>query len=58
MMDFKIGCTAPCPWEGPFPRNYSPREKLDFMIGMLPQLTQWTKEIEAYELGTKQPCQR
>ncbi|KAH9319940.1 hypothetical protein KI387_021709, partial [Taxus chinensis] len=57
MMAFRIGCRAPYPWEGHFPRDYSPQEKLDFMVEMLPQLTQWTEEIGAYELESKQPCQ-
>ncbi|KAH9290566.1 hypothetical protein KI387_034683, partial [Taxus chinensis] len=57
MKAFKIGCRAPFPWEGPFPRHYNPQEKLDFMVEMLPQLTQWTEEIEAYELELRQPCQ-
>ncbi|KAH9330552.1 hypothetical protein KI387_002660, partial [Taxus chinensis] len=49
MKAFRIGCRAPCPWEGPFPRHYSPQEKLDFMIEMLPLLAKWTEGIEAYE---------
>ncbi|KAH9322726.1 hypothetical protein KI387_017365, partial [Taxus chinensis] len=57
MKAFRIGCRAPCPWEGPFPRHYSPQEKLDFIIEMLPQLAQWTEEIEAYEQSLNQPCQ-
>ncbi|KAH9320400.1 hypothetical protein KI387_044500, partial [Taxus chinensis] len=57
MRAFSIGCRAPCPWEGPFPRHYSPQEKLDFMIEMLPQLAQWTVEIGAYEKSVGQPCQ-
>ncbi|KAH9289616.1 hypothetical protein KI387_033733, partial [Taxus chinensis] len=55
MKAFKIGFRAPCPWVGPFPRHYSPQEKLDFMVEMLPQLAQWTEEIEAYELGVRKP---
>ncbi|KAH9295948.1 hypothetical protein KI387_039536, partial [Taxus chinensis] len=57
MKAFEIGCRAPCPWEGPFPRHYNPQEKLDFMVEMLPQLAQWTEEIEAYEFGARKPCQ-
>ncbi|KAH9289166.1 hypothetical protein KI387_033283, partial [Taxus chinensis] len=57
MKAFRIGCRTPCPWGGPFPRHFSPQEKLDFMMEMLPQLTQWTIEIEAYKLGAEQPCQ-
>ncbi|KAH9288959.1 hypothetical protein KI387_033076, partial [Taxus chinensis] len=53
---FKIGCRVPCPWEGPFPRHYSPQQKMEFMIGMLPLLEKWTKGIEAYEKSVKQPC--
>ncbi|KAH9315817.1 hypothetical protein KI387_024444, partial [Taxus chinensis] len=49
MKAFRIGYRAPCPWEGPFPRHYSPQEKLEFMVEMLPQLAQWTEDIEAYE---------
>ncbi|KAH9296551.1 hypothetical protein KI387_040139, partial [Taxus chinensis] len=50
MKAFQIGFRAPCPWGGPFPRHYSPQEKLDFMIEMLPQLAQWTLEIEPINL--------
>ena len=27
------------------------------MVEMLPQITQWTEEIEAYELDIRQSCQ-
>ncbi|KAH9314710.1 hypothetical protein KI387_023337, partial [Taxus chinensis] len=57
MKAFKIGCRAPCPWEDPFPRHYSPQEKLGFMVEVLPQLTQWIEDIEAYEQSVRQPCQ-
>ncbi|KAH9328192.1 hypothetical protein KI387_000300, partial [Taxus chinensis] len=57
MRAFRIGYRTPCPWGGPFPRHFSPQEKLDFMMKMLPQLTQWTAEIEAYTLVVEQPCQ-
>ncbi|KAH9295492.1 hypothetical protein KI387_039080, partial [Taxus chinensis] len=57
MKAFKIGCRAPCPWEGPFPRHYSPQEKLEFMVEVFPQLTQWIEDIEAYEKSVRQPCQ-
>ncbi|KAH9311762.1 hypothetical protein KI387_026797, partial [Taxus chinensis] len=49
MKAFKIGCRAPCPWEGPFPRHYSSQEKLDFMVEMMPQIIQWIEGIETYE---------
>ncbi|KAH9331805.1 hypothetical protein KI387_003913, partial [Taxus chinensis] len=57
MKAFKIGCRAPCPWEGPFPRHYIPQEKLDFMVEVLPQLTHWIEDIESYEKSARQPCQ-
>ncbi|KAH9319790.1 hypothetical protein KI387_021559, partial [Taxus chinensis] len=57
MKAFRIGCRAPCLRFGPFPRHYSPQEKLDFMVEVLPQLTQWIEDIEAYEKIARQPCQ-
>ncbi|KAH9320352.1 hypothetical protein KI387_043948 [Taxus chinensis] len=58
MKAFGIGCRSPCPWVGPFPRHYSPQEKLDFMIATLPLLAKWIEEIEVYERSIQQPCQR
>ncbi|KAH9323819.1 hypothetical protein KI387_018458, partial [Taxus chinensis] len=58
MRAFGIGSGAPCPWVGPFPRHYSPQEKLDFMIATLPLLAKWIEEIEVYERSIQQPCQR
>ncbi|KAH9287497.1 hypothetical protein KI387_031614, partial [Taxus chinensis] len=58
MKAFGIGYGAPCPWVGPFPRHYSPQEKLDFMIAMMPLLANWIEEIEVYERSIQQPCQR
>ncbi|KAH9311580.1 hypothetical protein KI387_026615, partial [Taxus chinensis] len=57
MKAFGIGCRAPCPWVGPFPRHYSPQEKQDFMIAMMPLLAKWIEEIEVYERSIQQPCQ-
>ncbi|KAH9291037.1 hypothetical protein KI387_044166 [Taxus chinensis] len=58
MKAFGIGCGAPYPWVGPFPRHYSPQEKLDFMIATLPLLAKWIEGIEVYERSIQQPCQR
>ena len=57
MKAFGISYGAPCPWVGPFPRHYSPQEKLDFMIATLPLLAKWIEEIEVYERSIQQPCQ-
>ncbi|KAH9306713.1 hypothetical protein KI387_011117, partial [Taxus chinensis] len=58
MKAFRIGCRAPCPWVGPFPRHYSPQEKLDFVITTLPLLAKWTEGIKVYERSIQQPCQQ
>ncbi|KAH9297264.1 hypothetical protein KI387_028946, partial [Taxus chinensis] len=58
MRAFRIGCRTPCPWGGPFPRHFSPQEKLDFMMNMLSLLANWIEEIEVYERSIQQPCQR
>ncbi|KAH9306714.1 hypothetical protein KI387_011118, partial [Taxus chinensis] len=58
MKAFRIGCRAPCPWVGPFPRHYNPQEKLDFMITTLPLLAKWTEGIKVYERSIQQPCQQ
>ncbi|KAH9322835.1 hypothetical protein KI387_017474, partial [Taxus chinensis] len=57
MKAFRIGFRAPCSWDSLVLSHHNPQEKLNFMVEVLPHLTQWIEEIEAYELDLSQPCQ-
>ncbi|KAH9292730.1 hypothetical protein KI387_042087, partial [Taxus chinensis] len=53
----KLGFRVPYPWAGPMPNWYSPQEKIDFVSELIPQISEWNEEMEAYQYSVEKPCQ-